>query len=90
MTRAAEAFAATATTTVGGILCTMAGGLMLLATRGQADDSGPKKPPAADRPNVILCMTDDQGWGDVSDNGLKQIETPALDAMAAAGVRFFN
>jgi arylsulfatase A-like enzyme len=33
-------------------------------------------------------MTDDQGWGDVSYNGLKQIQTPALDAMAASGIRF--
>ena len=43
---------------------------------------------AAPRPNVILCMTDDQGWGDVSYNGLKQIRTPTLDAMAASGLRF--
>ena len=40
------------------------------------------------RPNIILCMTDDQGWGDVSYNGLKQIRTPALDAMATEGMRF--
>ena len=40
------------------------------------------------RPNIILCMTDDQGWGDVSYNGLKKIQTPNLDAMAAAGLRF--
>ncbi len=40
------------------------------------------------RPNIILCMTDDQGWGDVSYNGLKHITTTNLDAMAAAGVRF--
>lgn len=40
------------------------------------------------KPNIILCMTDDQGWGDVSYNGLKQIQTPALDAMAAGGVQF--
>jgi len=43
---------------------------------------------AGDRPNIILCMTDDQGWGDVSYNGLKKIKTPNLDAMAAAGIRF--
>ncbi len=42
----------------------------------------------ASRPNIILCMTDDQGWGDVSYNGLKKIQTPNLDALAAAGVRF--
>ena len=40
------------------------------------------------RPNIILCMTDDQGWGDVSYNGLTKIQTPNIDAMAAAGLRF--
>src|SRR5262245_65561488 len=42
---------------------------------------------AADRPNFILCMTDDQGWGDVSYHGLAAVKTPNLDAMAAAGLR---
>jgi arylsulfatase A-like enzyme len=44
--------------------------------------------PNSSRPNIILCMTDDQGWGDTGYNGLKKIPTPALDAMAAGGVRF--
>ncbi len=44
--------------------------------------------PAATKPNIILCMTDDQGWGDVSYNGLTKIKTPNIDAMAAAGLRF--
>lgn len=56
----------------------------LVAARS-ADGADPA-PPA--RPNIILCMTDDQGWGDVSYNGLKKIQTPNLDAMAAAGLRF--
>lgn len=43
--------------------------------------------PAADRPNFILCMTDDQGWGDVGYNGHPILQTPELDAMAAAGLR---
>ena len=42
----------------------------------------------AAKPNIILCMTDDQGWGDVSYNGLTKIKTPNLDALAAAGLRF--
>jgi arylsulfatase A-like enzyme len=41
-----------------------------------------------EKPNIVLCMTDDQGWGDVSYNGLKHVETPNLDAMAAAGMQF--
>ncbi|MCE9548528.1 MAG: sulfatase-like hydrolase/transferase [Planctomycetia bacterium] len=43
--------------------------------------------PDTSRPNIILCMTDDQGWGDVSYNGLKKIRTPNLDDMAATGMR---
>ena len=40
------------------------------------------------RPNIILCMTDDQGWGDTGYNGHKHLRTPVLDEMAASGLRF--
>ena len=40
------------------------------------------------RPNIILCMTDDQGWGDTGYNGHPTVKTPNLDAMAEAGIRF--
>ncbi len=40
------------------------------------------------KPNVILCMADDQGWGDVGYNGHPYLKTPNLDAMASAGLRF--
>ncbi|TWU34277.1 sulfatase-like hydrolase/transferase [Novipirellula artificiosorum] len=43
---------------------------------------------AAPSPNVILMMSDDQGWGDVGFNGNDQIQTPHLDQMAANGIRF--
>ena len=43
---------------------------------------------AAEKPNVILLMSDDQGWGDVGFNGNEKLDTPHLDAMAAAGIRF--
>ena len=42
----------------------------------------------AELPNVILCMTDDQGWGDVGFNGHKTLRTPQLDAMAAGSLKF--
>ena len=41
---------------------------------------------AADRPNVILIMCDDLGWGDTGFNGNTVIKTPQLDAMARAGM----
>ena len=42
----------------------------------------------ANRPNVILMMADDMGWGDTGFNGNRVIQTPNLDAMAKAGIRF--
>ncbi len=42
----------------------------------------------ARRPNIILAMADDQGWGDTSYNGHPVLKTPSLDAMAKSGIRF--
>ena len=41
---------------------------------------------AVEKPNVILIMCDDLGWGDVGFNGGKKIRTPHLDEMAANGL----
>ncbi|MFK7779438.1 MAG: sulfatase-like hydrolase/transferase, partial [Gimesia sp.] len=41
---------------------------------------------AAEKPNIILIMCDDLGWGDTGFNGNKIIQTPHLDEMARAGV----
>ncbi len=43
---------------------------------------------AAAKPNIILAMADDQGWGDMAYNGDPVLKTPNFDAMAAAGLRF--
>jgi arylsulfatase A-like enzyme len=43
--------------------------------------------PLAARPNFILMMADDQGWGDVGFNGHPLLRTPHLDARAREGVR---
>jgi len=40
------------------------------------------------RPNIILCMADDQGWGDMAYNGHPVLETPNFDAMARDALRF--
>jgi arylsulfatase len=41
-----------------------------------------------DRPNIILIITDDQGYGDLSCHGNPVLKTPNLDALHAASVRF--
>ncbi len=41
-------------------------------------------------PNLIIILTDDQGYHDVGFNGCKDIPTPNLDSIAANGVRFPN
>jgi len=40
------------------------------------------------RPNVVLIITDDQGWGDIHSHENDQIDTPVLDRLAADGARF--
>lgn len=42
---------------------------------------------AADRPNIIVIMSDDMGYSDIGCFG-GEIETPNLDALAAGGLRF--
>lgn len=39
-------------------------------------------------PNVLMILTDDQGWGDLAINGNPNLQTPRLDAFARAGVQF--
>ena len=40
------------------------------------------------RPNVLLIVSDDQGWSDVGFNGCTDIPTPNLDRIADSGVIF--
>jgi len=43
---------------------------------------------AAQRPNVIVILTDDQGWGDLSLNGNTNLSTPNVDSLARDGASF--
>ncbi len=40
------------------------------------------------RPNVLLILTDDQGWGDLSCKGNGNIRTPHIDRLASEGADF--
>ena len=55
--------------------------LITLAVNATEQSSG-KEPT---KPNVILVMADDQGWGDTGYNGHPFVQTPELDAMAGDG-----
>jgi arylsulfatase A-like enzyme len=40
-----------------------------------------------ERPNVVLMMADDQGWGETGYNGHPHLKTPVLDEMARTSLR---
>ncbi|GMW00425.1 MAG: N-acetylgalactosamine-6-sulfatase [Candidatus Hydrogenedentota bacterium] len=63
----------------------MAGGAAIAAAtlRTHAQPSQDNLPP-----NIVLCMADDQGWGDMAYNGHPIVQTPHFDAAAAACLRF--
>ncbi|MDY4058805.1 MAG: sulfatase-like hydrolase/transferase, partial [Alloprevotella sp.] len=43
---------------------------------------------ASSRPNVIMIVADDLGYGDLSCYGAKRVNTPCVDSLAAHGLRF--
>lgn len=45
-------------------------------------------PSALARPNVVVILSDDQGWGDLSLNGNTNLKTPHLDSLAKGGALF--
>lgn len=69
----------------GVLFCSLFAWLHLECATSNANEPTVK---TADRPNIILCMTDDQGWLDCGFNGNKSIKTPNLDALAGQGIKF--
>jgi len=45
-------------------------------------------PMADNKPNVVIILTDDMGYGDISCYNANQAKTPNIDRLAADGVRF--
>ncbi|PZG45518.1 Tat pathway signal sequence domain protein [Spongiactinospora gelatinilytica] len=61
-----------------------AGGLVATSAMGApAAAAAPAR-----RPNFVIVLADDLGWGELGCYGQKMIETPNLDRLAAEGVRF--
>lgn len=65
---------------------------------GKAPSSAPAADPTvpaeaaaragAERPNIVLIVADDLGYGDLGSYGQRRIQTPHLDRMAREGMRF--
>jgi arylsulfatase A-like enzyme len=43
-----------------------------------------------EKPNIVLILADDLGYGDLSCYGATKIQTPAIDQLAAEGMKFTN
>jgi len=57
----------------------------IIGSISPVQSASPERPP-----NLIVIMTDDQGYADVGFNGCKDIPTPNLDSIAKNGVHFPN
>jgi arylsulfatase A-like enzyme len=55
--------------------------LLLIASNAAA------QPQAQNRPNVVLIITDDVGYGDIGSYGAPDVRTPAIDSLARDGTR---
>jgi len=44
----------------------------------------------AHKPNVVVILVDDLGYGDLSSYGASDLKTPNIDSLVAAGIRFDN
>jgi arylsulfatase A-like enzyme len=49
--------------------------------------AGNQRVGAAEKPNVIVILSDDQGWGDLSLHGNTNLRTPNLDAIGTQGAQ---
>ena len=45
---------------------------------------------AQDKPNIVVIMTDNQGYGDLGSYGGVRAETPRIDQLAAEGIQFLD
>lgn len=62
--------------------------LLLAAICGFALATLHAQPAAPSRPNIVLIITDDVGYGDIGSYGAPDIKTPNIDSLARNGTRF--
>ncbi len=69
-----------------GFLKVLGAGAVLAASGDLA--AGERK--RADRPNILMILVDDLGYGDLSSYGATDLKTPHIDRLVSAGMRFDN
>lgn len=62
----------------------------LVSAMLQAAEPGHPSRNSVSRPNFIVILCDDLGYGDLGIHGHPHIQTPNLDALAESGIRFTN
>ena len=65
-------------------------GIVLLLVLLAGCDHTKHQDQKAEKPNVVIVLIDDEGYGDVGCYGATGFETPNLDKMASKGMRFTN
>jgi arylsulfatase A-like enzyme len=63
-------------------------GLFVARSEATAADGAGANGGAARKPNVVVILSDDQGWGDLSLNGNTNLSTPNIDSLARDGAQF--
>ena len=53
---------------------------------GEGEEGEEEEPPRP--PNILLILVDDLGYGDLSSSGAEDLQTPHIDALVEAGMRF--
>ncbi len=70
-----------------GFLKAMGAGAAVLAATGRLSSAERE---ASGKPNILMILVDDLGYGDLSSYGATDLKTPHIDRLMAAGMRFDN
>ena len=61
---------------------------LMIQSALQIDIHAARSGATSQHPNIVVILSDDQGWGDLSFNGNSNLSTPNIDALAREGASF--